>query len=115
MASVSFISGCFQQSITHKEDVAAGVIACAVIMTIATLAVIESASNDLLAGIMHGAGPNLMPAPRHACDCICHVRLFASAPELAAGAVCCAHACQPRCCVTHHLWRLRCFRRTSAS
>ena len=29
------------------------------IMTIATLAVIESASNDLLAGFIHGAGPDL--------------------------------------------------------
>ena len=38
---------------------AAGVIACAVIMTIATLAVIESASNDLLAGVLHGAAPEL--------------------------------------------------------
>ena len=45
--------------VTHGEEPAAGVVACAVIMTIATLAVIESASNDLVAGIMHGAGPDL--------------------------------------------------------
>ncbi len=37
----------------------AGVIACAVIMTIATLAVIESAARDLTAGFLHGAPPAL--------------------------------------------------------
>ena len=43
------------QTARLMQPARAGVIACAVIMTIATLAVIESAARDLTAGFFHGA------------------------------------------------------------
>lgn len=46
----------------------AGVISCAVIMTIATLAVIESAARDLTAGFFHGAPPPLCPSCGQPCE-----------------------------------------------
>ena len=45
------------QTARLMQPARAGVIACAVIMTIATLAVIESAARDLTAGFFHGAPP----------------------------------------------------------
>jgi divalent metal cation (Fe/Co/Zn/Cd) transporter len=40
---------------TRLETV--GVVACAVIMTIATIEVIQSAGGDLVSGFLHGASP----------------------------------------------------------
>lgn len=55
---------------TRLETV--GVVACAIIMTIATIEVIQSAAQDLLAGFLHGAPTLYIATSSSACGLAAH-------------------------------------------